>query len=80
MFTKRDRLAPPGKCPFCRSEPIFEPLSAIRERNSSVYIDFRSTVKGKAIKIGFINGDGRHGKYRKGNCHNQNYLRQRFHG
>ena len=30
VFTKRDRLAPPGKCPICRSETIFEPLFAIR--------------------------------------------------
>ena len=29
-FSKRDRLAPPGKCPICRSETIFEPLFAIR--------------------------------------------------
>ncbi|HXE96719.1 MAG TPA: hypothetical protein VN642_09960 [Dongiaceae bacterium] len=32
VFTKRDRLAPPGKCPICRSETIFEPLFAIRPR------------------------------------------------
>lgn len=32
VFTKRDRLTPPGKCPICRSEAIFEPLFAIRPR------------------------------------------------
>lgn len=31
-FSKRDRLAPPGKCPICRCETIFEPLFAIRQR------------------------------------------------
>lgn len=30
VFSKRDRLAPPGKCPICRSETIFEPLFTIR--------------------------------------------------
>lgn len=32
VFTKRDRLTTPGKCPICRSETIFEPLFAIRPR------------------------------------------------
>lgn len=32
LFSKRDRLLPPGKCPICRSETIFEPLFAIRKR------------------------------------------------
>lgn len=32
VFTKRDRLATPGKCPICRCETIFEPLFAIRPR------------------------------------------------
>ncbi len=30
VFSKRDRLTPPGKCPLCRSETIIEPLFAIR--------------------------------------------------
>jgi predicted Zn-ribbon and HTH transcriptional regulator len=30
VFTKRDRLTPPGRCPICRCETIFEPLFAIR--------------------------------------------------
>ena len=30
IFTKRERLTPPGKCPICRCETIFEPLFAIR--------------------------------------------------
>jgi predicted Zn-ribbon and HTH transcriptional regulator len=30
VFAKRERLAPPGKCPVCRSEAIFDPLFAIR--------------------------------------------------
>jgi transcriptional regulator len=30
VFTKRDRLTTPGKCPICRCETIFEPLFAIR--------------------------------------------------
>jgi len=30
VFSKRDRLTPPGKCPLCRCETIFEPLFAIR--------------------------------------------------
>jgi predicted Zn-ribbon and HTH transcriptional regulator len=32
VFSKRERLTPPGKCPICRSETIFEPLFAIRQR------------------------------------------------
>lgn len=32
VFTKRDRLTPPGKCPLCRHEKILEPLFAIRQR------------------------------------------------
>ena len=32
VFTKRDRLTPPGKCPICRHETVFEPLFAIRQR------------------------------------------------
>jgi transcriptional regulator len=32
VFTKRDRLTPPGKCPLCRNEAILEPLFAIRQR------------------------------------------------
>jgi len=32
VFNKRERLTPPGKCPICRSETIFEPLFAIRNR------------------------------------------------
>ena len=32
VFAKRDRLTPPGKCPICRCETIFEPLFAIRQR------------------------------------------------
>jgi hypothetical protein len=32
LFTKRDRLAPPGRCPICRCETIFEPLFAIRKK------------------------------------------------
>jgi len=30
-FTKRARLTPPGKCPVCRCETIFESLFAIRQ-------------------------------------------------
>jgi predicted Zn-ribbon and HTH transcriptional regulator len=33
VFTKRDRLTPPGKCPICRNESIFEPLFNIRQRH-----------------------------------------------
>jgi len=32
VFAKRDRLTPPGKCPVCRDEYIFEPLFSIRQR------------------------------------------------
>ena len=32
VFSKRERLTPPGKCPLCRSETIFESLFAIRKR------------------------------------------------
>ncbi|AAR33521.1 transcriptional regulator [Geobacter sulfurreducens] len=32
VFSKRDRLTPPGRCPVCRDEFIFEPLFAIRRR------------------------------------------------
>jgi hypothetical protein len=32
VFSKRDRLTPPGRCPVCRHEFIFEPLFAIRSR------------------------------------------------
>ena len=34
VFSKRDRLAPPGKCPLCRCETIFEPLFAIKKRGA----------------------------------------------
>src|SRR5689334_5234087 len=30
VFAKRERLAPPGKCPVCRQESIFDPFFAIR--------------------------------------------------
>ena len=30
VFAKRERLTPPGKCPVCRQENIFDPLYAIR--------------------------------------------------
>jgi predicted Zn-ribbon and HTH transcriptional regulator len=30
VFTKRDRLTPPGKCPVCRHETILEPQFSIR--------------------------------------------------
>ena len=30
VFVKRERLTPPGKCPVCRQENIFDPLFAIR--------------------------------------------------
>lgn len=33
LFAKRDRLSPPGKCPVCRKEAIFDPLFAIRRRD-----------------------------------------------
>ncbi|BBA68739.1 transcriptional regulator [Geobacter sulfurreducens] len=32
VFSKRDRLTPPGRCPICRDEFIYEPLFAIRRR------------------------------------------------
>ncbi|HZV81644.1 MAG TPA: transcriptional regulator [Geobacteraceae bacterium] len=31
LFTKRDRLHPPSRCPVCRHEAIFEPLFAIEQ-------------------------------------------------
>ena len=31
VFTKRERLTPPGKCPLCRHEAISEPRFAIRQ-------------------------------------------------
>jgi predicted Zn-ribbon and HTH transcriptional regulator len=31
VFSKRDRLKKPGKCPICRSETIFEPLFTIKQ-------------------------------------------------
>jgi predicted Zn-ribbon and HTH transcriptional regulator len=30
LFTKRDRLTPPGKCPVCRHSAISGPLFALR--------------------------------------------------
>lgn len=33
IFSKRERLKKPGKCPLCRSESIHEPLFSL-ERNS----------------------------------------------
>lgn len=30
VFAKRERLTPPGRCPVCRSEAVFEPLFALR--------------------------------------------------
>lgn len=32
IFTRRERLTPPGKCPVCRCETIFKPLFAIRKK------------------------------------------------
>lgn len=32
VFVKRGRLTPPGKCPVCLHETIFEPLFTIRPR------------------------------------------------
>lgn len=29
VFVKRDRMTPPGKCPVCRSEAVFDPLFSI---------------------------------------------------
>lgn len=34
VFSKRDRLTPPGKCPVCRGESIEDPLFSIRDRHS----------------------------------------------
>lgn len=34
VFHKRERLTPPGKCPICRCETIFEPFFAIRKREA----------------------------------------------
>ncbi|OGR26855.1 MAG: transcriptional regulator [Desulfuromonadaceae bacterium GWB2_53_15] len=31
VFTKRDRLSSPSKCPVCRNEAILEPLFKIRQ-------------------------------------------------
>jgi len=36
VFNKRERLTPPGKCPICRCETIFEPLFAIRKREERI--------------------------------------------
>lgn len=30
VFTKRDRLSPPSRCPICRHEAILDPLFTIR--------------------------------------------------
>ena len=35
VFTKRDRLATPGKCPICRCESISEPFFTIRKERDS---------------------------------------------
>ena len=35
VFAKRDRLAPPGKCPICHGETIVEPLFAIRRKEGA---------------------------------------------
>jgi hypothetical protein len=32
VFTKRERLRKPGRCPVCRGEVILEPLFSVRER------------------------------------------------
>jgi hypothetical protein len=32
VFSKRERLKKPGRCPVCRSELIHEPLYSVRER------------------------------------------------
>lgn len=32
VFSKRDRLTPPGRCPLCRNESILEPLFGVRPR------------------------------------------------
>ena len=34
IFAKRERLAPPGKCPVCRHENIFDPLFSIRSHTA----------------------------------------------
>ena len=34
VFSKRERLTPPGKCPICRSENILDPLFAVRQRRA----------------------------------------------
>ena len=31
VFSKRERLKKPGKCPLCRGEAIYEPLFSIEE-------------------------------------------------
>lgn len=36
VFAKRERLTPPGKCPVCRHEAIFEPLFTISTRQENV--------------------------------------------
>ncbi|MEZ4599478.1 MAG: transcriptional regulator [Syntrophotaleaceae bacterium] len=33
VFSKRDRLRTPGKCPVCRSEGVSEPRFALEQRN-----------------------------------------------
>jgi len=33
VFSKRERLKKPGKCPVCKGESIHEPLFEIQERN-----------------------------------------------
>lgn len=35
VFTKRDRLEKPGRCPICRSEAICDPLFAIRKEHDA---------------------------------------------
>jgi predicted Zn-ribbon and HTH transcriptional regulator len=35
IFSKRDRLTPPGKCPVCRDEAILEPLFTVRHRSAA---------------------------------------------
>ncbi len=35
VFAKRDRLTPPGKCPVCGHEHIFEPLFTIRSHGNA---------------------------------------------
>lgn len=36
VFTKRERLTPPGKCPRCRGEAIGEPLFVINRRGEQL--------------------------------------------